>query len=664
MFDVGKLKEILVDYKKNFKERFYGVNNDGEIYKWQMIKSFHDKWDTKASDFAAMLRNALDKTDNLLGGAHFYPRAQITDFAEKAPEDVRLMFNNLYDEDNDVYERIDAFKSEAEILLKKYGKDGDQNFQTDNSVSVYLWLRYPDKYYIYKYTVVHNTAKILNADYKIVAGKGYEPVRNCFEFYDEICSYLSQDKELTNLLHECLTDDCYKDPGYKTLTVDVGFYIGHDMEHYMDNGEWFPANYNPGFTVDDWKKLLADKDLFWDSSLTIMSRMLDIGGQATCKQLSDKYGETPNYYNGGARGLAERIVKTTGCPVLENNNDNSKYWPVLFVGKDAGKDIAGNYIWKLRDELKEALLESGFPRAEDLKIVKSKGYSKNDFLSEVFMTEEEYNELSGLLLNKKNIILQGPPGVGKTFSAKRLAYSLMRQIDENRIEFIQFHQNYSYEDFIMGYKPKEDGSFELKEGVFYKFCKKAENDPERDYYFIIDEINRGNISKIFGELLMLIEKDYRAPKAYVRLAYNDERFSVPSNLYIIGMMNTADRSLAMIDYALRRRFGFYDMTPGFETEGFQNFIAAVDKKNGDDVFENLISEVKYLNTEIKKSLGEGFCIGHSYFYSDDVDSCSIAWMKSVVKYDIVPLLKEYWFDNDKKVIEWTDNLYGVLNDQG
>lgn len=655
MFDVGKLKDVLIDYKKNFRERFFGNNGDGEIYKWQMIKWFNDNWDIDAPDFASMLKSSLDKTDNLLGGPHFYPRAQITDFADKAPEEVRSMFKDLYDDNKDVYDRIDVFKEKSDDLLKKYGNDSDQNFQTDNSISVYLWLRFPDKYYIYKYTEVRNTAKILNADYKIVAGKGYEPVRNCFEFYDEICSYLSQDKELTDLLNECLTDDCYKDAGYKTLTVDVGFYIGHDM----DNDKWFPANYNPGFTVEDWKKMLADKDLFWDSSLTIMSRMLDIGGQATCKQLADKYGETPNYYNGGARGLAERIVKKTDCPVLEKNNENSRYWPVLFVGRKAGSDVSGGYIWRLRDELKEALIESGFPRKDELK-----GYSKNDFLSEVFMTEEEYNELSGLLLNKKNIILQGPPGVGKTFSAKRLAYSLMGQIDENRIEFIQFHQNYSYEDFIMGYKPKEDGSFELKEGVFYKFCKKAENDPERDYYFIIDEINRGNISKIFGELLMLIEKDYRAPKAYVRLAYNDERFSVPSNLYIIGMMNTADRSLAMIDYALRRRFGFYDMTPGFETEGFQNFIAAVDKKNGDDVFENLISEVKYLNAEIKKSLGEGFCIGHSYFYSDDVDRCSIDWMKSVIKYDIVPLLKEYWFDNNKNVTEWTDNLYGVLNDQG
>ena len=129
--------------------------------------------------------------------------------------------------------------------------------------------------------------------------------------------------------------------------------------------------------------------------------------------------------------------------------------------------------------------------------------------------------------------------------------------DKSRIEMVQFHQNYTYEDFIMGYKPTENGGFAIKPGIFYQFCKKAADDKDRPYFFIIDEINRGNLSKIFGELLMLIESDYRDTS--IKLAYRDEDFYVPSNLYIIGMMNTADRSLAMIDYALRRRFSFFEM---------------------------------------------------------------------------------------------------------
>lgn len=185
------------------------------------------------------------------------------------------------------------------------------------------------------------------------------------------------------------------------------------------------------------------------------------------------------------------------------------------------------------------LIRESNPKEENKQL---KPYTQENFLNEVYMSEEDYTKLRLLLQNKKNIILQGAPGVGKTFSAKRLAYSMMGDIDESRIEFIQFHQNYSYEDFMMGYRPNEDGGFELKKGVFYNFCKRAQSNPDKDYYFIIDEINRGNLSKIFGELLMLIEKDYRDTE--IKLAYNGEMFCVPSNLYIIGMMNTADRSLA------------------------------------------------------------------------------------------------------------------------
>ena len=180
-------------------------------------------------------------------------------------------------------------------------------------------------------------------------------------------------------------------------------------------------------------------------------------------------------------------------------------------------------------------------------------YTKEDFLNDVFMSEEEYERLRSVLVFKKNIILQGAPGVGKTYAAKRLAYSLIGEKNAERVKMVQFHQSYSYEDFIMGFRPSDIG-FELRKGTFYNFCKRAELDAVNDYFFIIDEINRGNMSKIFGELLMLIEPDYRDNK--IKLAYNGLDFSVPQNLHIIGMMNTADRSLALIDYALRRRFSF------------------------------------------------------------------------------------------------------------
>lgn len=284
-------------------------------------------------------------------------------------------------------------------------------------------------------------------------------------------------------------------------------------------------------------------------------------------------------------------------------------------------------------------------------------FTKENFLNEVYMTEDNYTMLSSLLKRKKNIILQGAPGVGKTFAAKKLAYSIMGVEDKNRLQEVQFHQNYSYEDFIMGYKP-EDDSFKLKYGIFYQFCQKAANDPKHDYFFIIDEINRGNMSKIFGELLMLIENDYRGKS--ITLAYSGTQFSVPENLYIIGMMNTADRSLAMIDYALRRRFSFFEMKPGFDSKGFKEY----QKSLHNDRFNNLIEQVVKLNNIIKEddSLGAGFMIGHSYFCNCNPDNCTDDWMKAIVEYDLIPTLKEYWFDNKKQLDTWTKNLRDVFND--
>ena len=191
-----------------------------------------------------------------------------------------------------------------------------------------------------------------------------------------------------------------------------------------------------------------------------------------------------------------------------------------------------------------------------MKINTSK-FSIKDLLKDVFTTKEDFLKTVSLLNHKKNIILQGPPGVGKTFIAKKIAYGLMEDYDDSKIEMIQFHQSYSYEDFIQGYRPDED-SFKLVNGVFYSFCEKAKSDPDNKYFFVIDEINRGNLSKIFGELMMLIEADKRGPNNQIPLTYSkqDERFYVPKNVYLIGTMNTADRSLSIVDYALRRRFSF------------------------------------------------------------------------------------------------------------
>lgn len=282
-----------------------------------------------------------------------------------------------------------------------------------------------------------------------------------------------------------------------------------------------------------------------------------------------------------------------------------------------------------------------------------KDYSKASFLNEVYISDEEFETLKTLVLRKKNVILQGAPGVGKTFAAQRLAYAIIGKQDDNCLEQIQFHQNYSYEDFMMGFKPNDKGGFDMKNGVFYRFCKRAKADPERPYFFIIDEINRGNLSKIFGELLMLIENDYRDHD--IKLSYRDERFSVPKNLHIIGMMNTADRSLAMIDYALRRRFSFFEMKPGFESKGFKEYLDDI----GDAQLNKVIDAVKELNNTISKdsSLGNGFYIGHSYFCNLKPNDLQL---RNIVDYDIIPMLREYWFDNDDKFREESQKLRDAL----
>lgn len=364
---------------------------------------------------------------------------------------------------------------------------------------------------------------------------------------------------------------------------------------------------------------------------------------------NNKLDEPKKWYFGSWRDTIQEIKR-------EKSWKEADLLDFIFEGKEQ------DYNKFLNDKTDEASELSDKIEQEVMELDKNiiNPYTKQNFLNKVFMTETDYDKLVALLKYKKNIILQGAPGVGKTFTAKRLAYSLIGTEDDSRIAMVQFHQNYSYEDFVMGYRPSENG-FELRRGVFYDFCEKARNDINNEYYFIIDEINRANLSSVFGELLMLVENDYR--DKHVNLVYKkDELFSVPHNVYIIGMMNTADRSIAMIDYALRRRFSFFTMKPGFESNGFMVW----QHKVRNDVFDTLIEKIKKLNADIAAddSLGEGFCIGHSYFVYDEknIPANGVeAWLRNVVYYDICPMLDEYWFDDKQKSEHWQNELTGIFS---
>ena len=301
-----------------------------------------------------------------------------------------------------------------------------------------------------------------------------------------------------------------------------------------------------------------------------------------------------------------------------------------------------SYVNKYRDfltycaNLSEEALDSTTP------------YDFADDPEKPFIAEDIFNEIVELLFRKKNIILQGAPGVGKTFLAKKIAYQLIGMKKNENIEIVQFHQSYSYEDFIQGIRPTTTGEFKIRNGIFYNFCENAKEHPEDTFVFIIDEINRGNLSKIFGELMMLIEYDKRSPRYALKLTYNEgnsSRFYVPENVYLIGCMNTADRSIAIVDYALRRRFAFCEVEPEFG-DTYKNYL-------GTALSNSFVNEscrkVNRVNDIIRTStsLGKGLEIGHSYFCQLSSVDDEQEWYKSICKYELFPYLCEICFDNEE-----------------
>lgn len=814
--NTGNLDRIIKAYKDYFKTHF-----SIEIYKWKAVNYFQSYWNIEATNFKNMLMQALSKTENLLTSMNNYPRKMLEEFCEIDEAKVREMFRVLFDEDQDIVARINQFRQNADGLLIQWGK-GKQHYQTFNVITTYLWLRYPDKYYIYKYSCARKMVRELMPSMVLKKGCGAEEVIDVFKLYDDVAKVLQNDTDIRQMLDEALTKDCYSDKELRTTVVDLAYFVGRSYhpehvwpEQRMKVQTWI---YSPGEGARKWSECVANSKMYlgWDdmgdlevyeSREDMKARMKELYGDdkdyrndslATWEFTNEmnigdvvfakkgrgciigrgvvtgdyEYDENRTEYRHvrsvewnkvGEWALPETVAMKTLTnltsytdyvkklnELMENNTESEKvcnYWwlcanPKIWsmtswmVGEEqdytlyntAGnkrrifqhfldarvgdkvicyeanptkqitglavisKESDGERICFRKVETLAAPVElseiktvpelanmeflinpngSFFHLTEKeyvalLNLIREENdsiqpdktfekYTKDDFLKEVFMDGKDFDTLQHLIRMKKNVILQGAPGVGKTFCARRLAQAMMGEKDESRIALIQFHQNYSYEDFVMGYKPVE-GTFELQKGIFYKFCMLAANHPDKEYFFIIDEINRGNLSKIFGELLMLIEKDYRGEK--LTLAYKDEKFSVPGNLYLIGMMNTADRSLALIDYALRRRFSFFEMNPGFDSEGFKAYL----KGKNNERLNELVELVKELNRQIATddSLGQGFKIGHSYLCTGEV--VTDEWLKEVVNYDILPMLQEYWFDNRAEVDRWANRLNGIFHD--
>lgn len=268
-----------------------------------------------------------------------------------------------------------------------------------------------------------------------------------------------------------------------------------------------------------------------------------------------------------------------------------------------------------------------------------------------FLSQEDISLAFTRLKDKKNLILQGPPGTGKTWLAKRLAYVLVGAKDESKVLTVQFHPNLSYEDFIRGWRPSGEGRLQLMDGPFIELAEMARKDPDNSYVMVVEEINRGNPAQVFGEMLTLLESDKRNRNDAMRLTYAKdvgERFFLPQNLHVIGTMNIADRSLALVDLALRRRFAFIDLQPSIN-ERWIDWLT-IQYNFSSDILADIKSRITKLNATIAADiqLGEQFMVGHSYVTptSDVVDPK--AWFKQVVNTEIKPLLEEYWFNDMEK----------------
>lgn len=654
MIDRKKFDKLVKEYQ-NYFTNHKGENGESyweeEEFKWRGIKTFQDNWDIEAEDLSDMIKRSLNGVSHMMVSQARFPEGMIEGFAEQEPDTVRAMFKDLFDESKDIVERFHSFKQKSADLLERVGNGAKNHFQDERTIALYLWLRYPDKYYVYQYTQARNLSIALGSDHRIIKGRLDSNIREWMALYNEVTELMKQKLEVRNWETQGMTAVHYPDPEYRMLATDLAYcYTERILKEQKAEQEWEPKDYTPGITVANWVSLLADKEVYHESAKTVIERLVDYGGQATCTQLAQKYGDNANTYNVNSIAFAKKVYEKTHCKLAEREDESVRWWSILYMGKKADKDDEGVYIWKLRPELAEALKIVNGEEVPD-EDTDTTEYTKKDFLEEVFISEAKYDEMYAVLMRKQNIILQGAPGVGKTFAAKRLAYSIMGAKNDDHIQFVQFHQNYSYEDFVEGYRPAASG-FVRTDGIFKRFCKDAADAPDEKFFFIIDEINRGNLSKIFGELLMLIEKDYRGQAA--TLPYSGRSFTVPKNLYIIGMMNTADRSLAMIDYALRRRFSFIDMEPGFDTDGFKEYMSS----KGSSTMKALVEEVKQLNVDIKEKLGKGFCIGHSYFVFDE--PCSDELLKNIVNYDILPMLAEYWFDDEEPYEMWASRLNGVF----
>jgi 5-methylcytosine-specific restriction protein B len=673
-------QKLIERYKSLIKARDFA----GEEYKWKILGKNH--WDLNAPDFRAMVKRIPFK--NLV---YKLAIGVLNEIADKFPDKLRSYLSDLFNGQVNLQERMKTFQDRINDL---YGsvEPNLQSHHDERTISVYLAFYDPELYPIYKNSFYLKYCRLLKRRQALTNAK----YGDYFTLVSELISnYVVKDRELLDLYKEKKPKG-FKDENFLLLSQDILFRV---LDGRLDE----PLEEEAGYTqtnqdlaiVKEPKILFEGIDEYEENSGTGDQQFFWLNANPAIWKMSEcEEGDIQYYTSHNERRNKRRIYRhfealRHGDLLIGYESTPVKQIRALFeVEKGLHKHEEEEVIKiKLVEKLEVPVHWSEMVNNPGLKdcevfinnqgtlfklteeefdiireVIDNKNmlvddtgkentiYSYSEDPEKPFIHPDEFHKMVRVLQRKKNIILQGPPGVGKTFIARKLAYQLMGNRNDQDVEMVQFHQSYSYEDFIQGLRP-DKGGFMLKNGVFYNFCQKAHAHPSRQFFFIIDEINRGNLSKIFGEILMLIESDKRKERYALKLTYAEDeldRFFVPDNLYIIGTMNTADRSLAIVDYALRRRFAFITLSPAYDNS-FTSFLKS--KGLSETLINHILKSVNQINDEINKdiNLGSGFLIGHSYFCNYSGNLTEVTWYNDVIDFEIRPLLEEIWFDDIGKV---------------
>lgn len=490
---VDKIRLVISHYKRNFE-----TVNKQERYKWEAIGWYKQHWNIEAENFAEMLANAFGKASNLLASGRYFPYRMITEFANANPEEVRRIFRILHDESIPLAERYQIFQNSCKSRLDQIMKENPDrekslnHYQDLRAVVVYLTFEYPEKYFLFKSTMYSDFCERIEfAEDKPKVKSAVWKVEGYHKLCELILAEVKNDSKLIAMSKARLDDSCYKDPALHLLTMDLVYYGSNYMsaedfdQSALDSPDpvyWPPLEeYNPGITKDMWISVLYNGSVTTPENLDMLKKMLELGGESTCAHLAEVYGNTHAYYNKLGSSFGEKVKKHYNCPDCIDHEDDTvernRVYVIPFIGRYVTENGNKRYSWKLREELKEALMSIEIPD------------SIEDTTTDV-----------GL-----NTVLYGPPGSGKTYHTVIYAVAIIENRElvavekeeyaevlkryneykaQGQIEFTTFHQSYGYEEFIEGIRPavidENDGTesgniqYSVQPGIFKKFCEKAD----------------------------------------------------------------------------------------------------------------------------------------------------------------------------------------------